>query len=126
MKQAIIVVGSHYSGKRKTINVYLKPKLGLSERDHIFTIDENDGFILSKSIEEAERDVDYVIEKYSDRYHYLVLASRPEDEEESDLAEALVKLSKAGFVVHTVIINPENNEDYYDEKADEIKRYLLG
>ena len=125
MKQAIIVVGSHFSGKSKTINVYLKQKLGLSEKSHIFNLKDKEGFILSQSFEEAERDIDYVIKKYS-YYHYLVLAARPKNETPSDLEEALVKLSAAGYTVHTVIINQEIEESYYDTKANEIIRYLNG
>lgn len=126
MKQAVIVVGSHFAGKSKTINVHLKPKLGLTEKAHIFQLKGKDGFILSQSFEEADRDVDYVIEKYSNHYHYLVLAARPKDELNSSLEEALVKLSDAGYTVHTAIINGNNPEKYYSEKADEILRYLNG
>lgn len=126
MKQAVIVVGSHFAGKSKTINAYLKPKLGISEKAHIFTLKGNDGFILSQSFEEADRDVDYVINKYCSYYHYLVLAARPKEENPSSLEEALVKLSKAGFNVHTVIVNGENAENYYDSKAQEIVSYLNG
>lgn len=125
MKQAVVVVGSHFSGKSKTINVYLKPKLGLSEKSHIFNLKNKEGFILSQSFEEAERDIDYVINKYS-HYHYLVVASRPNNETPSNLEEALVKLSSAGYTVHNVIINQETDETYYDAKADEIIRYLNG
>ena len=32
MKNAVIVVGSHFHGKSKTINKYLKPRLGLTEK----------------------------------------------------------------------------------------------
>lgn len=126
MKQAVIVVGSHFAGKSKTINVYLKPKLGIGQKDHIFTLKGNDGFILSQSFEEADRDVDYVINKYCGHYHYLVLAARPEGESQSNLNEALAKLSSAGFNVHTVIVNGGNAENYYDSKAQEIFRYLNG
>lgn len=126
MKYAVIVVGSHYSGKSKTINLYLKPELGISDKTHIFTFKGKSGFILSQSFEEAARDVDYVIEKYADKYSYLVLAARPKDEAVSDYSEAYEKLSNKGFVVHTVIINPENDEQYYENRAKEIITYLRG
>ncbi len=126
MKQAVIVVGSHYVGKSKTINLYLKPKLNIKEREHIFSFNGKPGFILSQSFEEARRDVDYVVGKYAENYDYLVLAARPDNENPSDLLEAMEKLSKAGFTVHTVIINPENDEGYYAQKSDEIIRYLKG
>lgn len=126
MKQAVIVVGSHFSGKSKTINVYLKPKLGIGEKAHIFTLNGKNGFILSQSFEEAYRDVDYVINKHCGYYYYLVLAARPEEECPSSLEEALVKLSNAGFNVHTIIVNGGNVENYYDGKAQEIVRYLNG
>lgn len=38
MKIAVIVVGSHYAGKSKTINKYLKPRLKIRSRAHKFTL----------------------------------------------------------------------------------------
>ncbi|SBS28870.1 hypothetical protein MSP8886_01343 [Marinomonas spartinae] len=125
MKSAVVVIGSHFVGKSKTINVYLKPKLGLTQKAHVFTLNEKDGFILSQSFEEADRSVDEVIKKYG-KYYYFVVAARPKNEEPSNLCEVLEKLSNAGFIVHTVIIDPNDNEIYYDKKADEIINYLKG
>ncbi|WP_125719079.1 hypothetical protein [Pseudoalteromonas rubra] len=119
MKNAVIVVGSHYVGKSKTINLYVKPKLGLSQRAHKFERNGLHGFILSQSFEEAERDVDYVLEQYG-QYDLLVLACRPANETPSDLIEATKKLKKAGFDVYTVSIRHHDNEEYYDGKANEV------
>lgn len=82
MKKAVIVVGSHYAGKSKTINVHLKQKLGIAKHEHKFTRNGKAGFILSQSFEEADRDVDYVIKKYV-AYDLLVLSARPAHERPS-------------------------------------------
>ncbi|TOQ86470.1 hypothetical protein CGG86_23225, partial [Vibrio parahaemolyticus] len=95
MKNAVIVVGSHYVGKSKTINQHVKPKLGLSQKAHKFERNELQGYILSQSFEEADRDVDYVVEKYA-QYDLLILACRPKNETPSDLVEVTKKLKKAG------------------------------
>ena len=73
-KTAIVVVGEHFSGKSKTINKYLKAKLGITERKHKFTYKKCAGYILSQSREERQ-DFMHVISKYS-KYDILVLASR--------------------------------------------------
>ena len=46
-KKAIIVVGEHRSGKSKTINKYLKPKLNMRQTQHKFALGNCDGYILS-------------------------------------------------------------------------------
>ncbi len=124
MKKAVIVVGKHFSGKSKTINAFLKPKLGLGEFEHRFELKGKEGFILSQSFEESGRDVDYVIQKYANRYHYLVLASRPELESGSALKEATQKLSENGFGVSVVNIEKKEPDTYYDKKASEILKIL--
>jgi hypothetical protein len=91
MKKAVIVVGSHYAGKSKTIRKYLKPKLSITEHEHKFTRNGNDGFVLSQSLEESDRDVDDLIKKYMD-YDLLVLSARPANEMPSSLNELKVKL----------------------------------
>ncbi len=65
MKKAVIVVGKHDVGKSKTINDHLKPKLRIGKHKHKFTRNGKEGFILSQSFEEAGRDVDFVVSKYS-------------------------------------------------------------
>jgi len=62
----------------------------------------------------------------AEKYNYLVLNFPSKDEMEPSFSETLANLSNVGFVVHTVIINPENKEVYYENKADEILRYLKG
>jgi hypothetical protein len=120
MKKAVIVVGSHFVGKSKTINKHLKPKLGIGEREHKFIRNSQNGYILSQSFEEANRDVDYVINNYSG-YELLVLSARPAHENPSLLADARTKLSHAGFRVSEVFINSNDNND---SKANEILRHL--
>jgi hypothetical protein len=122
MKKAVIVVGKHYVGKSKTINVHLKPKLGIGRKQHKFTRNGKAGFILSQSFEEADRDVDYVItEKKYLGYDLLVLSSRPADETASCLNELRTKLNSAGYSVGEVLV--QHNDDYAT-KADEILEHL--
>ncbi|MDP2895913.1 MAG: hypothetical protein Q8Q12_05050 [bacterium] len=120
MKKAVIVVGKHYVGKSKTINIHLKPKLGIERHQHKFTRNGKAGFILSQSFEEADRDVDSVMEKYSG-YDLLVLSTRPADETGSCLSELRIKLNSAGYRVGEVVV--EHNDDYA-AKADEILQHL--
>lgn len=125
VKKAVIVVGSHFAGKSKTINLHLKKKLGIGEKTHKFTRKGQEGFILSQSFEEADRDVDDVISNYTDAYELLVLAARPNNEDLSCLKEAKVKLSEAGYRVKEVFVSRgDDNDDYYDGKADEILGHL--
>lgn len=120
MKKAVIVVGSHYAGKSKTINKYLKPKLGIERDDHKFTRNGQDGYVLSQTFEEADRDVQKIVNKYS-HYDLLVVAARPANESPSYLMELTAELQNAGYQVSTVdIVKTSNNEAYYEEKADEI------
>ena len=93
MKKAVILVGKHYAGKSKTINNHLKPKLKIGKRKHKFSRNGKEGFILSQSFEEAGRDVDFVVSKYS-HYELLVLSVRSADESNSCLDEAKSKLEK--------------------------------
>ena len=57
MRLAIIVIGEHGGGKSKTINVYLKSKLGIGKRAHKFLFKSIWGFILSQSFEESGKDI---------------------------------------------------------------------
>ena len=120
MKKAVIVVGKHYVGKSKTINIHLKAKLGIGRYQHKFTRNGKAGFILSQSFEEADRDVDYVIKKYL-AYDLLVVSTRPADETGSCLNELRIKLNSAGYSVGEVLV--EHNDDYAG-KADEILQHL--
>ena len=123
MKKVVIAVGSHFAGKSKTINKYLKGKLKIGQREHKFIRNNQNGFILSQSFEEAERDVDYVVKNYA-VYELLVLAARPAYEDHSCLIEARAKFSSAGYRVSEVIINQNSDETYYEDRADEILKYL--
>lgn len=123
MKKAVIVVGSHYAGKSKTIRKYLKPKLGITEYEHKFIRNGKAGFILSQSLEEADRDVEYVVKKYM-VYDLLVLSARPAHERPSCLNKLTRKLQTAGYRVSEVLVDHTDDEDYYDGKAKEILKRL--
>ncbi|TMO88061.1 hypothetical protein [Pseudoalteromonas ruthenica] len=123
MKKAVIVVGSHFAGKSKTINVHVKKKLKIKPQAHKFNLKGKDGYILSQSFEEAERDVSYVIKKYG-HYDLLVLAARPAHETPSDLNKAIKQLTAKGFKVYTVPVNAEQKESYYSSKADDVIKKL--
>src|SRR6185369_11011568 len=97
LKIAVVVVGSHYAGKSKTINKHLKPRLGIRSRAHKFILRRARGRVLSQSQEEAAKrsgfarsqsleesrrtsaDVRALIRAYSS-FDRLVLAARPSDE----------------------------------------------
>jgi hypothetical protein len=117
-KTAIVVVGEHFSGKSKTINKYLKAKLGITERKHKFTYKKCAGYILSQSREERQ---DFIndISKYS-KYDILVLATRPKFEKNSLLQDTESKLKMMGFEVIVIQIAKDQGEDFYKTKATEI------
>ena len=123
MKKAVIVVGSHYVGKSKTIKRHLKPKLGIGRDEHKFTRNSQSGFVLAQTFEEANRDLQETVNKYS-HYDLLVLPARPENESPSCLVELRAELRNAGYRVNTVDIVKTSNDAYYDGKADEIITYL--
>lgn len=123
MKKAVIAVGSHYAGKSKTINKYLKKILDIGEFKHKFIRNNKNGFILSQSFEEADRDVDDVISKYGG-YEFLVLSARPAHEKYSLLKEVLKKLSRAGYRVSKVQIDKNADEKYYIAKAKQMLNCL--
>ena len=52
MKRAVIVVGSHYAGKSKTIKKFFKPLVGISGNRRLFQLDNYGGAVLSQSLEE--------------------------------------------------------------------------
>jgi hypothetical protein len=119
MRKAVIAVGKHYVGKSKTINKYVKPKLGVGAKGHIFTYKGQSGFILSQTFEEAEREIEATVHKYSG-YDLLILAARAPGENPSCLNELIETLEQADYQVSTVDIVKAPNEDYYEGKADEI------
>ena len=120
MGKAVIVVGPHYSGKSKTIRIHLKPLLGIGINEHKFALEDKEGFILSQSFEEADRDPTEAIQKYSG-YALLVLAARPEDEPSSKLPAMRHALSDESFRVNVVRIH---NKGQAEEKTQEVFELL--
>jgi len=122
MKKAVIVTGTHYIGKSRTINNYLKPKLGIGIRKHKFTRNGQDGFILSQTCEEAGRNIEDVVNNYR-FYEFLILAARPRYETPSCLDHLISKLTKEGYRVDEVVISSKDSV-HYEQKATEIIGYL--
>jgi hypothetical protein len=127
MKKAVIVVGSNHVGKSKTINLYLKKRLGLSVYERKIrntngyilsqSLEEKFGMIISQSLEEKDiKDLTSVILRYKD-YNRLVIAARPEDEKPSVCKELKNGLENEGFKVHIVRIKKTDEEKYYDDKG---------
>lgn len=123
MKKAVILTGTHYIGKSRTINNYLKPKLGIGVYKHKFTRNGQDGFILSQTCEEAHRNIDDVVTRYC-HYELLVLASRPSYETPSCFDQLRSKLSNAGYRVDETVISSKGDSVHYEQKAAEIINYL--
>lgn len=123
MKKAAIVVGSHFAGKSKTINAYVKKKLCIKPKAHKFTLKGKQGYILSQSFEEAGRDVSFIIKTYGHN-DLLVLAARPASETPSYLNKAVKLLTANGFNVYQVPVNAGQPESYYSSKADEVIKKL--
>ena len=104
MKKAVIVVGSHNAGKSRTINQYFKPLIGLTEKQRNFSngrarsqsIEEQEGKVLSQSLEEKGlKSVGEFIYKYTD-LKYLVCAARPDREAPSLYKILKTELEKKG------------------------------
>lgn len=125
MKKAVIVVGSHWAGKSKTINKYLKAKLKIGKNTHIFLHNDQRGFILSQSFEESKKDFEKTKERYSlYDYSYLVFAARPENETPSCLVEIETALVNAGYKVRRIKMERDTKDIYYKDKAEEILECL--
>lgn len=138
--RAAIVVGVHHAGKSKTINKYLKPRLGLGDYDHRFNLNGTEGraysqsseeaaprrgFVRSQSLEEARLGpyVASVVRRYS-RYPLLVLAARPSDEPGSCLNDLKRQLRAEGYTVKVVHVNPRQPEQMYDDSAQAVFDFL--
>jgi hypothetical protein len=125
MRKACVVVGSHYSGKSRTLRI-LKQKLGIGNKRY-FTRNGQSGGVLVQTCEEAEGNVKDRVEKYS-LCDYLVLAARPANESLSYLAELEAELKRAGYRVKVLhIVKPRDKnfaDEYYGGIADEIIAYL--
>jgi hypothetical protein len=103
-KKAVIVVGSHYSGKSLAINRHLKPLLNLSPQAHIFSPNGKKGFVLSQSSEESGQDVEKLVQEYS-HYDLFVLAARPQTDERSNFKAVRAALERAAFEVNVVVVH---------------------
>lgn len=123
MKKAVVVVGSHYVGKSRTIREHVKPQLGIGIDDHIFNRNGQRGFVLSQTFEEANRDIATTVSRYS-HYELLILAARPAHEDPSCLTELKAELENAEYEVSTVEVFANLEDNYYDAKADEVIAHL--
>lgn len=124
MKKVAIVTGIHFAGKSKTINKFLKKRLGMTERQRKFILNDKDGYILSQSLEESGKAVDDVIKNYSGYYDLLVCAARPADEKGSKLNELSRKLGRKGFDVKVFQVYPEQEASFYKQTAEKILKHL--
>lgn len=138
MKKAVIVVGSHFAGKSKTIRKFFKPLVGISGNRRLFQIGQHEGAVLSQSLEERfgnghvlsqsleEKglvDVHEVVTNYQ-RYQRLVFAARPSSEPRSLYGALKSALERRGFTVATVNVVKEQEDAFYVERAHEILRHL--
>ncbi|WP_426701367.1 hypothetical protein ACPPVV_18760 [Rhodanobacter sp. Col0626] len=115
MKIAVIFVGSHFVGKSRTINRFLKPLLGISSKARLFTLDGKDGCVLSQSFEESGRDAKERIQAYA-HLDLLAFAARPASENASKLALVESILHKNGFSVHHVQVT-KGDDNHYESLA---------
>lgn len=126
MANAVIVVGSHYAGKSRTINEFLKPELGIGRYVRKFIRRKQNGLIRSQSLEETniqEEEVADVVERLA-HYDLLVFAARPANEKRSYLNTLTNVLKVKGFTVSHVDVVGSQLEQYYKEKANDILQYL--
>jgi hypothetical protein len=123
MKNAVVVVGGHHTGKSRTINESLKPKLGIRKRQHKFRLKGQEGFILSQSLEEAGK-CEFVAELVSEYSHFdlLVFAARPSNEAHSCSQKLIAKLKQNGYDVLEVNIEGSGND--FEGNAKKILRHL--
>lgn len=123
MKIAVIVVGSHFSGKSRTINDFLKPMLGIARRARLFVRNDKHGCVLSQSFEESSVDPAERIGRYA-HLDLLVLAARPERESASRLLEIEAILFKHRFDHSRVLLKSDQSVSYYKAQAQRILRNL--
>ncbi|MBL8494119.1 MAG: hypothetical protein JNM37_07660 [Rhodocyclaceae bacterium] len=124
MKIAVIVVGSHFTGKSRVINAYLKPLLGLSLRQRLFHRKGKSGCILSQSLEESRSEGKDKIQRHA-HFDLLVLAARPDTESPSQLLATEKLLTKHGFKRFRVVMDGDpQSEPYCKRKAKEILKHL--
>jgi hypothetical protein len=138
MKRAVIVIGSHYAGKSKTIRNFFKPLVGISGNQRFFQIGPDSGAVLSQSLEERfgnghilsqsleEKklaDVAGVVASYQ-YYERLVFAARASCETRSVYDKLKSELKSRGFSVATVSVLRNQPDSFYAERAQEILRNL--
>lgn len=138
MRRAVIVTGSHYAGKSKTIRNFFKPLVGISGNQRLFQVGPHGGAALSQSLEERfgnahvlsqsleEKGLAYVagvVSKYGD-YEALVFAARPSCETPSLYNELKTELERRGFSVATVSVLRNQPDSFYAERAQDILRNL--
>lgn len=121
MSIAVLVVGSHYSGKSRTINHFLKPKLGIGNNIRIrkFTINGKQGIIWAQSPEESDRDIKYLLE-ICFRYEIVVIPCRPPNETPSYYTTLVDGLKSRRFRISVVQLVRTGSEQYHREKGKEI------
>jgi len=141
MKTAVIVVGSHYAGKSKTINKHFKPLVGLAQRARKFNLGGKSGHVYSQSREEAAQCRGYTrsqsleesgrtmhevlkLVRASARYNHLVFAARPQNETPSFLAPLRAALKAIGFRVSVVQVVAKQPEHFYAKRGKEILKGL--
>jgi hypothetical protein len=140
-KIAVIVVGSHYAGKSKTINKYLKPRLRISRRAHKFKLrgahgkvlsqsreeaTKRSGFARSQSLEESRRTSADVLRliRANSGFDCLVFAARPSDEKPSFLLLLKSALKANGFRVFLVRVVRDQPKRFYAKCASKILQHL--
>jgi hypothetical protein len=122
MKRAVILAGSHWSGKNSTINDFLKPMLKspdgktMGPGDHKFILNTRLGYILSQSFAEALKEFLVYSEKYF-RHELLIFSGRPETKPGSKHNPVREALEKAGYLVTAITIKGGDDKQH---KAKEI------
>lgn len=119
MNIAVLVSGSHYSGKSRIINTFLKPKLNIGIRQRIFWLNGKRGHIWAQSPEEKDCDLESMIAACH-RYRLVVIPCRPPNESPSYLRGIRIRLRQIGFDVHEVSVIRSDEDRYHAGKAKEI------
>ena len=140
-KRAVIVVGSHFMGKSRTINRFVKPNLGIKGRQQKFELEGRKGAVLSQSREEAHvqtrrglarsqsleeggaLSIKAVVRRISS-FDLLILAARPRNERPSFLIEFVKELRTREFVVHQVHIRTRSSDRDCREYATQVIAHL--
>ncbi|WP_319543614.1 hypothetical protein [uncultured Pseudodesulfovibrio sp.] len=118
MKIAIFVVGEHFAGKSSTINDFLKPRLGIPNKNKFIFKSEYKGFIYSQSFEECKANIESRLDKIK-QYDILIISARPRWEKPSDLNELIAGVTRRGFTYQEFFITKgiETEATYYEHQA---------